>query len=324
MTDLRLSLDADSYSWKFSGNLFGVTSLNQVRPDGNGPKTIEISINGWQWLVMVERYSRAAAFPAERYSISGSTRTQLLAEPYAPRRSAVNAVDINARQVVEDLLDLTGFTVDWDALGIGPPDWTISAGALRYQDQTPMQVVARVAEAVGAIIRPARDADAFAVVPRYRDAVWHWGSTLVDRIIPAEIIVDLSSEWTPQPVWNAVYVSGTTHGVSVDVRRAGTAGDKPAPDVFDDLITATDAARSRGICELSKGGNQELVSLTIPLFPVDGSAPGLVEPGRLCEVREAGDTWRGLCLGVDISAEGVGASRVSQVLKLERHHPGGA
>ncbi|MCY1520937.1 hypothetical protein D9M68_557320 [compost metagenome] len=125
-------------------------------------------------------------------------------------------------------------------------------------------------------------------------------------------------------MWNTVYVSGTTHGVSVDVRRAGTAGDKPAPDVFDDLITATDAARSRGICELSKGGNQELVSLTIPLFPVDGSAPGLVEPGRLCEVREAGDTWRGLCLGVDISAEGVGASRVSQVLKLERHHPGGA
>ena len=141
--------------------------------------------------------------------------------------------------------------------------------------------------------------------------------------IPAEIITDSSGEWSPQPEGDSVYVSGTSHGVAVDVRRQGTAGNKPAPDVFDDLITATDAARARGISEISKGGHQEIASRTIPLFPV-GSAPGLVEPGMLCEVRDPGDTWRGLCLGVDISADGIGASRVSQVLRLERHHAGGA
>jgi hypothetical protein len=90
--------------------------------------------------------------------------------------------------------------------------------------------------------------------------------------------------------------------------------------VFDDLITGTDAARSRGIAEIAKGGNQEIVTLAIPLFPVGGSAPGLVEPAHLCEVRDIDGTWRGLCLSTEIAAEGVGASRVTQTLKLERHH----
>jgi hypothetical protein len=324
ISDLKCSLDADSFSWKFSGSLFGTTSLNLVRPDAAGPKTIEITMNGWQWLIMIERYGRAGAFPAERYSVSGSSRTQLLAEPYAPKNSAMNAVAINAQQAADDQLYLTGFSLTWDAASVGPPDWTITAGALSYQEQTPMQVIARVAAAAGGIVRPARDSDALTVLPRYREAFWLWGMAIMDRIIPAEIITSIDADWAPQPAWNSVYVSGTNYGVAVDVRRTGTAGDKPAPDVLDDLITSTDVARSRGITELSKGGNQELVSLTIPLFPVGGSGPGLVEPGHLCEVREPAETWRGLCLGVEISATGTGASRVSQVLRLERHHAGGA
>ncbi|MCY1506477.1 hypothetical protein D9M68_407290 [compost metagenome] len=319
-TSIKVSLDIDSFSWKFSADLFGRTSLNLVRPDANGPKTVELEINGWRWLCLVERYSRQVKFPGERYSISGASRTQLLAEPYAPKRSAVNGVAINARQAAEDQLLNTGFTLCWDATGIGPPDWSIPAGAFSYQDQTAMQVIARVAEAVGAVIRPARDADTLTVLPRYREAVWFWSSAIMDRIIPGEIVTEVGGEWSPQPVWNSVYVSGTTHGVAVDVRRTGTAGDQPAPDVYDDLVTATDAARSRGISEISKGGDQEIVSLPIPLFPVGGSAPGLVEPAMLCEVREPGETWRGLCLATEISAAGIGAAKVTQTLRLERHH----
>lgn len=320
VADLRLRLDIDSFSWAFSCSLLGATSMALVRPDADGPKTLLVTMNGWTWRVIVEKYSRTAQFPAERYSISGAGRTQYLAAPYAPLRSAVNALDINARQVMDDQLLNTGFTIEWDVDGLGPPDWTIPAGALTYQDQTPMQIIARVAESVGAVVRPSRDSDQLEILQRYRDPPWLWSETVVDRIIAGEVITDLSSEWSPQPKWNSVYVSGTTHGVAVDVRRAGTAGDQPAPDVFDDLITATPAARARGICELSKGGDQELVSVTIPLFPVGGSAPGLVLPAHLVEVREPVETWRGLCLGVEIAATGTGASRVSQVLSIERHH----
>ncbi|MCH2341453.1 hypothetical protein ACGFZ7_16485 [Pseudomonas sp. NPDC047963] len=319
-TSLQVGRDIDAFSWTLTANLFGVTSLNLVRPDSNGPKTVELTINGHVWLFLVERYSGQGKFPSERYTINGVSRSQLLAEPYAPKRSAVNAVAISARQAAEDQLLNTGFTLEWDSLNQSPPDWTIPASALTYQDQAAMQVIARIAEAVGAVVSPALAGDSISVVPRYREAVWWWSTAIMDRIIPAEIVGEWGSEWTPQPSWNSCYVSGTTHGVSVDVRRAGTAGDQPAPDVYDDLITATDAARHRGIAELCKSGNQEIVTRTMPLFPAS-TAPGLVEPAMLCEVREpGGGSWRGLCLSTEISAEGTGASRVKQTIKLERHH----
>ena len=320
VTNISIDLDIDSHSWSFSAALFGATSLQQVMPDALGQKTIKVSINGHDWLFVIESYSRAGKFPAERYTIKGASRTQMLAEPYAPKRSAVNAVNINARQAAEDQLENTGFSITWDSVNNAPTDWSIPAGALTYQDQTAMQVISRIAESVGAVVRPDQVADNISILPRYRDAVWNWHSTLIERIIPHQIVTDIAGDWSPKPTWNSCYVSGTTHGVSVDVRRAGTAGDKPAPDVFDDLITGENAARARGIAEICKGGNQEIVSLTLPLFPPE-KAPGLVLPAMLCEVRPHNTTnWRGLNLATRISASGTGASRVKMTIKLERHH----
>lgn len=320
VTNIGIDLDIDSYSWRFTGSLFGSTSLQQVVPNEQGQKTIKVAINGHEWLFLVQSYSSSGKFPTERFTIHGVSRTQLLAEPYAPKRSAVNAVDINARQAAEDQLLNTGFTMRWDSINQGPVDWSIPAGALTYQDQTPMQIISRISESIGAIVRPAAAADEFSVLPRYRDAVWNWHSTIVDCIVPHQIVTDIGGEWSPQPTWNSCYVSGTTQGVAVDVRRAGTAGDKPAADVYDDLITNTDAARARGIAEICKGGNQEVVSMTMPLFPSE-KAPGLVLPAQLCEVRPHNQpNWRGLCLATSISASGTGASMVKQTIRLERHH----
>nr|WP_256595891.1 hypothetical protein [Pseudomonas sp. RW407] len=157
-----------------------------------------------------------------------------------------------------------------------------------------------------------------------REATWYWGSAIPDCIVPAEIVAEWGSEWSPQPEWNFVYVSGTNYGVSVQARRAGTAGDEPAADVMEDWMTGTDVARARGICELSKGGSQAIETRRIPLFADGDNAPGLVQPGMIVEFRDPDVTWRGLCLGVDITADGVGASRVWQTLRIERHYGSGS
>lgn len=102
---------------------------------------------------MVERYSSQGKFPSERFTIGRVSRTQLLAEPYAPKRSAVNAVDINAQQAAADQLTDTSFTLAWDSAHQYPTDWTIPAGAFSYQGQTAMQVIARLAEAIGAVVK---------------------------------------------------------------------------------------------------------------------------------------------------------------------------
>ena len=320
VTNISIDLDIDSHSWSFSAALFGAASLQQVMPDALGQKTIKVTINGHDWLFVIESYSSAGKFPAERYIIRGASRTQLLAEPYAPKRSAVNAVSINARQAAEEQLLNTGFSIKWDSINNAPVDWAIPAGAFTYQEQTALQVISRIAESIGAVVRPSQASDELTILPRYRDAVWNWHTALIERIVPHQIVTDIAGEWSPQPTWNSCYVSGTTHGVAVDVRRAGTAGDKPAPDVFDDLITSEQAARARGIAEICKGGNQEIVSLTLPLFPPE-KAPGLVLPAMLCEVRPHNTTnWRGLNLATSISASGTGASKVTMTIKLERHH----
>jgi len=318
-TALNVSRDIDAFAWQFSAQLFGRTSLNLVRPDGDGPKEVQLTINGHVWVFLVERYSSQGKFPSERFTINGVSRTQLLAEPYAPKRSAVNAEAINASQIAADQLTYTGFSLSWDANNQYPPDWSVPAGAFSYQELTAMQVIARVAESIGAVVKPARDSDALSVIPRYRAAPWNWDTEIMERIIPAQIVGEWGSEWSPQLEWNTCYVSGTTQGVAVEVRRTGSAGDGPAADVYDELITSTDAARARGIAELAKGGNQEIVTLNLPLFP-EASAPGLIEPAMLCEVRDIDGTWRGLCLSSEIAAEGIGASRVTQTVKLERHY----
>ncbi|WP_425328400.1 hypothetical protein [Pseudomonas nitroreducens] len=322
-SNISIGLDADSFAWSFSADLFGRTSMNLVRQDANGPKTIELTINGWVWRFLVDSWSSTAKHPAERYSIKGSSRTKLLADPYAPKRSGMNTAQLNARQVIDEQLYNTGFSASWDTVAMGPPDWTLPAGAFSYLDQTPMQVITRVAEVVGGVVRPDMASDGLSILPRYREATWYWDTAIPDRIIPAEIVAEAGGEWSPQPEWNYVYVSGTNYGMGVQVRRAGTAGDVMAPDVLDDWMTGTDAARSRGICELSKGGLQSIETRRIPLMENGGSAPGLVLPAMLVEVRDPEQTWRGLCLGVDISASGTGASKVWQTLRIERHYQGG-
>ena len=45
---MEISLDIDSFSWSFTGQLFGASNIALVQPDENGPKQIEVDINGWK------------------------------------------------------------------------------------------------------------------------------------------------------------------------------------------------------------------------------------------------------------------------------------
>ncbi|MDF5937504.1 hypothetical protein P4234_00150 [Pseudomonas aeruginosa] len=60
-------------------------------------------------------------------------------------------------------------------------------------------------------------------------------------------------------------------------------------------MTGTEKLCSRGICELSKGGNQAIETRRIPLFQKDDGVPGLVQPGMLVRVDgRTGDLGRAL------------------------------
>ncbi|WP_419534726.1 hypothetical protein [Endozoicomonas sp.] len=319
LNDVEIELDIDSFSWSLTGQLWGASSLAMIEPDASGPKQVEININGWVWVFIIERYSTDRRFGHERYTVTGSSRSQLLAAPYAPKRSKSSASDINAKQAITEELANTGFTASYPDLNdYSTPDWIIPGGTFSYQHQTPMEVIARLTTSAGSVVIPARDSDQLNIQPRYPASPWNWGTATMDRIIPASMVISLSASWRPEPQYNAVYVSGTHAGVAVNVKRSGTAGDEPAPDILEDWLTETQVNTERGRNELAKGGHQSITTIELPLTDTN-TAPGLIEPGMLVEVQDITGDWQGLCLRTHISASG-GLNAVIQSVELERHY----
>ena len=155
VTELAIELDIDSFTWQLSAQINNRASLNRVTPDQNGPKEIEVTINGWRWVFIVERYEASRSFNRERYRIHGESRTKLLAAPYAPLRSDSESSPINAKQAAIQQLENTGFTLDWQSEGdFVTPDWTFPENTFSYHEQTPMQVIAQIATTAGAVVIP--------------------------------------------------------------------------------------------------------------------------------------------------------------------------
>ena len=322
LPSMEISLDIDSFSWSFTGQLFGASNIALVQPDENGPKQIEVDINGWKWVFIIERYSTNRRFGDERYTLYGSSRTQLLAAPYAPLRSKSNTSALNAKQAITEELANTGFAATYPDLNdYSTPDWVMPGGSFSYQSQTAMQVVARIAGTAGSVVIPSRNSDQLNIQPRYPASPWAWNTATMDRIIPASMVISLSANWRPEQAYNAVYVSGTNAGVAVNVKRSDTNGDNPAPDILEDWLTETQVNTERGRNELAKGGHQSITTIELPLTD-SNTAPGLIEPGMLVEIQdtilgESGD-WQGLCLATSIIAGGGGS--VIQRIDLERHY----
>ena len=319
LPNIDISLDIDSFSWSLTGEVWGATSLAMIEPDQDGPRQVEIDINGWKWIFIIERYSTDRRFGNERYTVYGSSRSQLLAAPYAPLRSKSSASNLNAKQAISEELNNTGFSVTYPDLNdYTTPDWIIPGKTFSYHNQTAMQVVARIAGTAGSVIIPGRDSDELNIQPRYPASPWKWNTATMDKIVPAALVISLSANWRPEPEYNAVYVSGTHAGVAVNVKRTGTAGNEPAPDILEDWLTETQVNTERGRNELAKGGQQSVTTLEFPLTDTS-TAPGLIEPGQLVEVQDITGNWRGLCLSTSISAAGSLGS-VTQSIELERHY----
>ncbi len=321
LPSMEISLDIDSFSWSFTGELWGASNIALVEPDENGTKQIEVDINGWKWIFIIERFSTNRRFGDERYTLYGSSRTQLLASPYAPQRSKSNSANLNAKQAITEELANTGFTATYPDLNdYSTPDWIMPGGSFSYQNQTAMQVVAKIATTAGSVIIPSRDNDQMSIQPRYPASPWHWNTATMDKIVPASMVISLSANWRPEQAYNAVYVSGTNAGVAVNVKRTGSSGNNPAPDILEDWLTETQVNTERGRNELAKGGNQSITTIELPLTDTN-TAPGLIEPGMLVEVQDTllgeNGNWQALCLATNITAE---RSRVIQSVQLERHY----
>ena len=317
---VTIGLDIDSWAWKFSGTLYGQGSLALVAPGAGGMKDISVTINSHDWVFSIERYTSDERFPTEKFTITGVSRTQYMAAPFAPTRSYTNASATTAAQAATAELQNTGFSLPWPTGNDEDlPDWPIPPGALSFRDKSPAQVVAQIVTAAGGIMVPAMAADNWTVQPRYKVAPWNWETATPDAGIYIGMVRSRSAQYEPAPAFNACYVSGVSQGVAVDVQRAGSGGTAPMPDIYEDLITDSQPAISRGTAELAGAGNKVVETLSV-LIPESGAAPGVVLPGMMVKVMHDDPLldYMALVLAVSISVQKAGGAEIYQSVTLER------
>lgn len=317
---VTISLDIDSISWKFSGTAYGQGSLDLVRPDESGMSDIEVVINGHRWIFSIDSYSSDEKFPTQKFTLSGLSRTQYMASPFAPARSLTNTVATTAAQAASAELENTGFSLDWptgDDQDL--PDWPLSAGTLSYREKSPAQVIGQIVGAAGGVMIPHMADDGWTIQPRYRTPPWQWDSATPDAAIYIGMIRSRSARYEPSQACDACFVSGINHGVSVDVQLTGSGGLNPMPDVFDDLITAPAVAISRGKNELSATGSKVIEILSV-IIPESKAAPGILLPGQIVRITHDDELkdYTALVLSVSISAQRAGAAEIYQSVTLER------
>jgi|GEM_PF-334627 len=316
-----LSSNVESAYWTLRMTLADPAHVALLRPTVDGPAQVEIEMNGYVWTAIIEGHEGSREFANQGVTVIGRSRTAVLDDPYAPRRSATEPEIRTALQLAEAELANTGFTLDWSGV-----DWLVPGGAWYYQDLTPMAVLQRIAAARGAVIQSHPSELELRVRSRYPTSPWAWNSTVADIVLPASWIASESARLQSRPLYDAVIVSGEQQGVLGRITRAGSAGETFAQQVVDQLITHADVAAERGRVVLGDRGEQELVDMRIPLFvqgEITGGGPGLYTPLQLIEVQDVAETWKGLGVGVTISARrgGTGSAGLDiwQNVSIERH-----
>lgn len=315
---LNISLDADAWAWQWSGSLVGADALEAVRPDGDGaPVTIEASIDGYAWHLLVEDWAEDREFGRRGVSVKGRGLTAWLAQPYELPSSGESAATATAQQLMEAHLPLgEGWSLDWQAT-----DWLVPGGAWSWQGKTPAQAIHEIAQAVGYVVRPAMGSRVLRIQPRYPVLPWDYATATPALVVPDAAIVRLERRQAITTQANAVYVhGGEVGGVLARVRRTASAGDRVAPTASHPLLTHADACRALG-SRLLAGQHQqpEVRSLTLP---VDGSTFPLGQVGDLLRATVGGTHHHGIINAVAIEAtRGNNSVSVRQTLTIGEDTP---
>jgi hypothetical protein len=314
-TAVTLNTDADSWCWSFQGALASLAAAQLLIPTSEiQPAEVRAIINGVAWEFLVDDPQAFEDAGGHRGQARGRSLSAYLDEPYAMISTFANAEDRTIQQIIGDVLPQ-------DTLGNPTPvtfdieDWLVPAGAWSFQG-SPQKAVARIAEAIGAILQADKAGIGLSLAKRYPVLPWAWADAAPDHTIPRNVWVSRERKWVNHPPYDSVSIAGEVAGLLATVKRDGSAGNRPAPSVTDRLVVNAISARQRGESILGNTGLQTLETIVMPVIePV-----GLVAMGALLEFVDV-ETWRGLVRSVSVSANlQSGALEVYQTLEVERHH----
>lgn len=310
VSDFSASIDADSWTWGWSASLHA-DLMPLVRSPALGEHVELIAtINGTPLRLVVERMGRDRRFANASLKISGRGRAAWLADPHSPIGTRYNTEARTAQQLLADALMVNGVSIGW-GIDWRITDWLVPAGAWSHTG-TYMDAATRIAEAGGAYVQAHNTDQTLIVLSRYPVAPWSWSTATPDIEIPEDACEVEAIEWQDRPDYNAVWISGGESGRRDRIRRAGFAADRTAPTIVDDLATAPEMTRQRGMVVLGDTGRQAHITLRLPVLP----ETGIIQPGKLVRYTEGSATHIGLSRAVQLEQR---FPSLWQTVRIETH-----
>lgn len=309
--NFSIQTDIESFAWTVTFDVLDKASFELIRPVGRTLKTIDIEINNETFTLVVAKGSIQRRQGKVVYRCSGWSRTKLLADPYAAKRSYKDTQARTAAQIVDMELTGTGFNYTWSTV-----DWQVPVGVHSYQDKTPLGAIIALAESVGAVIVPHPSLLQFDIRPHYPVSPWQWDSAGLNRSMNELQFFEISNDPVPKPNPDGVYVYGEdNNGVGVKAVRSGKPGTALLPDVVNKYITDNVAGQERGRVEVSK--NCFIDRYTMTTY-VDEN--GIIKPHELVRFTDTdGGTWRGMVLSVKVDCNRVGTALI-QTIQVARFY----
>lgn len=305
---VTMSNDEDALFWSLS--MSGGPALLAKLADGDQPSSVEVTLDGQVWRFLVDSVSRSRTFPDATVQVRGRSLTSAAGRPYEYEKTWSIDGDTTAAQIAASANILTGMNVIW-ALA----DWPVPDRVFSFFG-TPLQVVKRVAESVGAMVLSDRKDYTVRVLPRYSLLPNEWSTAAPDVEIALAALSTEAFERADRPEYDGVYVLGQQQGAAAFVRLAGTSGLNQHPLVTDLLLTDTAACSQRAAAVLGSSGQQQRHTISLPVLTGTGE-PGVLDVGWLARIVEpGGPTWYGMVRSVSVSAQ---LPIVEQTVVLERH-----
>ena len=314
---VTITTDQDSFCWSFDATM-PTADAKRVMPTEDGPGELTLEVNGERWDVLVEGYSLNRDHGRTKRRLSGRTLAAWLDRPHAPMQAKVQADPANVRQLADQEIDGTDYTIDWHAA-----DWYVPAGNWGYKGKPPIKAIARIAQAAGAFVYDSPAGKGLTVRPRYPVSPPDWLDAGA-REFPVSLVTRAAGRWQRDPRRSLAWVTGeTADGVAVRCYRPRwhTQGDQqpPVATVNDALITEPVGGRARGQAEIDATGPKLIDTITVPL----GDPLDLIEPGEMLRIFDAAVRLTGLVRGVRVEARMQdGAVTASQTVDLETRPEG--
>ena len=292
---LTLTTDIDSYCWQADITL-PPADFARLNIDGRAKgdeAIITIRINGQRWDILAEDYRDTRRFVGHSYTVTGRSITAKLGADYAKGRHIRYDAPRYARQIADEQLQYLPYQIAaWEAV-----DWLVSADAYTVSGQTPIDVIADIAQAAGAFVESHPFEPQLFIRPVWAKGAWSKPAPALT--IPANLILSVSGQRRVSERCNGVRVAGTGAGAKgALVYREGSDQTPETAILTHALYTDDTVARAAGIAALSETGTHKLETVILP-WAEKYQLP-LGELGKVWAFAESGHTRQGVIKGVTV------------------------